>query len=229
LEEVMAMSTAPTRKVRMAEEPEPNWEVAYLFPACGQWTEEEYLELNTTRRVELVNGSIEVLPVPTISYQRMLAYLFGLLSAFVTSHDLGEILFAGTRVRLRRGQIREPDVVFLAKEHADRETDDYWKGADLVLEMVSGSKKDRKRDLVTKRAEYARAGIPEYWIVDPEKERITVLKLAGKRYTVHGEFGRGETATSVVLPGFSVDVTEVFSRAVPAAKKARKPKRKPRS
>ena len=49
-------------------------------------------------------------------------------------------------------------------EHADRMAEEYWRGADLVMEVVSGGEDDRRRDLETKVAEYARARIPEYWI-----------------------------------------------------------------
>ena len=69
-------------------------------------------------------------------------------------------------------------------------------------------------DLVTKRREYAAAGISEYWLLDPDAETITVLKLQGKKYRVHGEFAQGETAASVLLPGFQVAVKDVFDHRV---------------
>ena len=53
----------------------------------------------------------------------------------------------------------------------------------------------------------------EYWIVDPPEETLTVLTLDGEGYVEHGVFGGGETATSVLLPGFAVDVTAVFDAA----------------
>jgi len=96
-------------------------------------------------------------------------------------------------------------------EHADRRGEDFWRGADLVMEIVSPT--DRQRDLVTKRREYALAGIPEYWIVDGEQQSIIVLTLAGESYQVHGTFGPGQQAGSVLLPGFVVDVAEVFAAA----------------
>src|SRR5438445_6000451 len=99
-------------------EPEPTWEIAHLFPAQGTWCEDEYLYLETNRLVELSNGRLEVLPMPTTSHQQIVAYLFGALISFVTAGDLGTVLFAALRVRLWRGQFREPDVVFMAKAHA---------------------------------------------------------------------------------------------------------------
>jgi Uma2 family endonuclease len=197
-----------------------------LFPAQGTWSEEEYLALAGNRLVEFSDGHLEVLPVPTTSHQLLVAYLYGLLLAFVTPRVLGTVVFAPLPVRLRPGKFREPDIVFLAKEHAGRIGEEYWEGADLVLEVVSTEPADRRRDLQIKRREYARAGIPEYWIVDPVAERISVLQLAGKRYAVHGEFDRGTVASSRLLEGFTVDVTEALSRRTPAgARLSRKPRR----
>ena len=67
---------------------------------------------------------------------------------------------------------------------------------------------------MTKRNEYAQAGIPEYWVVDPEEKtiKVFVLKQLPKRYVELGNFGMGNVALSKVLPGFAVDVTEIFSR-----------------
>src|SRR5205085_516235 len=134
--------------------------------------------------------------MPTIPHQFLAAYLYGLVLAFTAPDDLGSTLFAPARVRLWRRKFREPDVIFMLKEHADRIQKQFWIGADLVMEVVSEDEENRRRDLVIKRGEYARAGIPEYWIVDPQEERIMVLRLVGKRYVVHGDFGKNEVASS---------------------------------
>ena len=77
-----------------------------------------------------------------------------------------------------------------------------------MAEIVSPD--DPERDLRVKRADYAEAGIPEYWIVNPADETITVLKLDGDAYAEHGTFRRGESATSALLAGFAVRVDAVF-------------------
>ena len=64
--------------------------------------------------------------------------------------------------------------------------------------------------MIQKRNEYARAKIPEYWIVNPLTETILVFQLKGTRYRKSGEYARGTQAVSVLLPGFSVKVAEVF-------------------
>lgn len=157
---------------------EPAWDIALLYPEQGQWSDEDYLAAteSTNRLVELSDGVVEVLPMPKTSHQAIVQYLNGLLLAFVVTRKLGRILFAPLRVRLWPGTFREPDIVLMLAKHSGRIGEDFWDGADLVMEVVSGSAEDRQRDLVNKRREYARAGIDEYWIVDPKERAITVLK-----------------------------------------------------
>lgn len=190
---------------------ELTWEIAQLFPAQGHWCEEEYLALDTNHLIELSHGQLEVLPMPTQSHQLLVIALFELLLNFVREGQLGTVLLAPMRVQLSPGKFREPDILFMRAEHDDRRSDRFWEGADLVMEIVSPD--DPERDKVTKRREYAQAGIPEYWIVDPTNASITVLTLRGQEYALHGEFVTGETASSVLLEGFSVDVSDVFSQA----------------
>ena len=92
-----------------------------------------------------------------------------------------------------------------------RRRNDYWRGADLVMEIVSPD--DPERDTHVKRRDYAEAGIPEYWIVNPVDETITVLTLAGDAYTERGVFVRGQRADSACLDGFAVGVADVFDAA----------------
>ncbi len=201
------------RAARLSEPGEPPWDVALLYPLQGSWTERDYLDLGTNHLVEFSDGCIEVLPMPTKRHQQIVRYFFLALHQFVSSRGLGEALFAPLPVRLWPGKFREPDVVFLRPqrgEHAGQP-----EGADLAVEVVREGDENRRRDVETKRLEYARARIPEYWIVDPESIRVTVLVLEDAAYREHGVFGPGETATSVVLPGFAVSVGELFSRRIP--------------
>ena len=199
----------PTTKPEDANE--LTWEIAQLFPAQGHWSEEEYLGLATNHLIEFSHGQLEVLPLPTFSHQRLVALLYRLLLGYVEERGMGVVMFAPLRIQLWSGKFREPDIVFMAAEHADRLGEQYWRGTDLVMEVVSPD--DPQRDRVTKRREYAQAGIPEYWIVDPADASITVLSLRGSEYALHGKFVSGETATSVLLDGFAVDAATVFGEA----------------
>ena len=114
-------------------------------------------------------------------------------------------------MRVRAGKFREPDLLLLRDRADPRNQDRFWLGADLVAEVVSLD--DPSRDLVVKRADYAEAGITEYWIVDPRVETVTILKLAGSDYVERSVFRRGDTATSALLDGVTVDVTALFDEA----------------
>lgn len=97
----------------------------------------------------------------------------------------------------------------MLRDRADpRYQDRFWLGTDLVAEIVSPDRPER--DLVDKRADYAEAGIPEYWIVDPRHDTVTVLTLAAGAYVEHAVYSRGDTATSPLLDGLAVDVASTF-------------------
>jgi Uma2 family endonuclease len=186
---------------------QPVWAIAERFPRQGEWTEAQYFALpEGFPRVELSDGRLEVLPMPTDRHQTLLTAMLELLIAFVGKHG-GKAL--PIRVRIGEGRVREPDCAYLLKANLHLRGD-VWSGADLVVEVVSGGAEDRVRDYVTKRREYAEARIPEYWIVDPEEERITVLLLQDGAYVIHGVFDRGATATSAVLEGFAASVDAIL-------------------
>ena len=189
---------------------EPAWGIATLFPEQGNWSAHEYLSLPGNHLVEFSEGFVEVLPMPTTSHQLVVSAMWQALRTFVRKIHLGLPLVAPLSVQLWPDKFREPDIVFMLKKHESRMGDEFWRGADLVMEVVSDDPEDRHRDLVTKRDEYARAKIPEYWIVDPKLEEITVLWLKGKKYRVHGIFKMGQIATSRLLAGFEVAVSEVL-------------------
>lgn len=190
-------------------EAEPAWEVAQLFPHQGHWSEEEYVSLTTNHLVEFSHGRIEVLPMPSEEHQDVVFRLAELLAAYVRRQGLGKVAIAPLPVQLWPGKFREPDVQFMLSQHAPRRHKNYWDGADLVVEVVSPD--DPLRDTETKRREYANAGIPEYWIVEPVPRRITVLVLEDERYSEAGIYTAGEQARSLLLPGFAVDVEALFA------------------
>ena len=204
------MSKTPTSTPRLSE---LERKITRMFSGRAASTEEEYLALGINRVIEYSDGCLEVPALPTESHQDILIFLFEALRAFVQAGRLGKVLLAARPVRLWSRKYREPDILFMKVENAHRRHEKYWDGADLVMEVVSADPKDRERDLVTKRHEYTRAGIPEYWIVDPLEQRILVLTLGGDVYDVYGEFGPGEEASSLLLPGFRVAVDDVFAAA----------------
>jgi len=178
-------------------EPEPVWE-GYLV-----------LTDHTNRMAEYVDGKIEVLPMPTTEHQEIVLYLLFMLRSFVSARKLGRALMAPLRVKVGEDQFREPDVVFMLQRNSDRVGNRYWDGADLAMEVVSEDGADR--DLVEKRREYAEAGISEYWIIDPRALSVTILRLEGAQYILQSTAMAEGQVQSALLPGFSVDVAQVFA------------------
>ena len=191
---------------------EPAWEVTYLFPPQGQWNDSDFLRIHTNQMAELVNGRLEILPMPTWRHQLIVDFLVTNFKDHIKRcGHAGVTLFAPLPSPLFPGTIREPDILYVSQENIPSGTDHYPSKLDLVMEVVSEGAEARKRDYVDKRADYARAGIAEYWIVDPEMSRVTVLSLEGCDYRVHCECNSGNTVRSAMFADFEIRVDDIFS------------------
>lgn len=196
-------------------QPEYVWELATMYPVQGEWTEEEYLNLtdHSNRRIEFCEGRLEFLEMPDEVHESMVHFLLFALRDFLKPKNLGKLYSNGIRLRIRPNQIRLPDVIFLHNDNFHARHNRVWEGADIAMEVVSTSPKDRKRDYEEKLADYSERGVAEYWIVDYEKKVVLVHKLEGGAYVVHGEYKPEQQAKSVLLEGFEVDVADLFAAA----------------
>lgn len=187
----------------------PVYELADLFPAQGDWSEERYLRFHEKMMMEFEDGFVRVLPMPTTSHQRVVLFLLQLLLAAYGAATGATILMAPIKVRLKPRSYREPDLVLMLRENADRVHEQYWDGADLVVEVVSPDHPPRDYD--EKRVDYAKAGIPEYWIVDPQTRRVLILTLEGDTYVEHSKAEVEGLAASKLLNGLTVDAKACFA------------------
>lgn len=197
---------APSMRLKLADE-ETDIDLAALQ---GLWSVEQYLKLTaqTNRLIEYTDGVIEALPMPTKYHQAISKLLFLALLA-ITQRIGGDVFYAPLRVQVRPGKFREPDLLLVVDKNDPRAQNEFWLGADLVIEIVSPDQP--KRDTETKPLEYAEANIPEYWIVNPLDKTITVLVLDGDTYTTYDIFRQGQTAQSKLLTDFSISVDAVFA------------------
>lgn len=113
--------------------------------------------------------------------------------------------------RLFPGTVREPDLLYVSPEHFPTDIRGYPDKIDLAVEIVSSGLEARKRDYIDKRIDYAKAGVAEYWIIDPEQELITVLSLQGDSYLLIGEYSSGQIAKGIFWERFSISVDQVLS------------------
>jgi Uma2 family endonuclease len=204
-----AMATVPQLSTTLPSAQEWKDLLEELLPSQGTWSEEEYLVLteHRNRLVEFTDGFLEVLPMPTDKHQAILGFLYVVFLNFIEPQG-GKVRFSPLRLRIRPGKFREPDLLLLLSAADSRRENRFWLGADLALEVVSEEKTER--DLVEKRGDYAEGRVPEYWIVNPQTETISVLRLRGDAYEEAGIYRRGESAASVLLAGFAVAVAAVF-------------------
>lgn len=190
---------------------DPAWEVSRFFPPQGMWREADYFRLHTNQMVELVAGRLDVLPTPTWLHQLIVDFLLTLIKDHLKDQRIpGVVLFAPLPIRLFEGTIREPDLLFVRPEHIPVAPDNYPKRIDLAVEVVSEGTEARERDYVDKRVDYAKARVPEYWIVDPEMHKVTILVLEGDEYRVACECGPGQLAQSQLFSGLGIDVDAIL-------------------
>ena len=87
--------------------------------------------------------------------------------------------------------------------------------ASIPRHTMSEDKESEKRDWEDKRADYERAGIPEYWVIDPQKGSVTLFALKQGRYAIHAEGRTGQKVSSALLPGLDIDVDAVMRAGHP--------------
>ena len=177
-------------------------------------TFEDYEKTSDDERYELIDGElIPMAPGPDRDHQGILVTLTVLIVRFLEQADLGRLYVAPRDVYLTGTDIVQPDLLFISNERLEIDTVGPVRGApNLVVEIRSPS--TANRDWTTKRQLYARHGVKEYWIVDPDARTVTLMLLAGDSLDVSGILGEGDTLESSVLSGFSTGVIEIF-RSVP--------------
>jgi Uma2 family endonuclease len=159
-------------------------------------------------RVELIDGVVYVTPAPRPSHQLILDNLYYMLAHHVRDAGLGRIIAAPVDVRLSHHDVVQPDLIFIRRERMTIIGDVAIDGApDLVVEILSPG--TRARDLSVKRDLYARAGVREYWVIDPPARTIEMFALEAGTFAVVPSDAAG-VARSALLPGLTLDPEVVF-------------------
>jgi Uma2 family endonuclease len=173
-----------------------------LFPDDGQ-------------RHELIDGEHYVTPSPNAGHQRILGRLHLVIGNYLEANPIGEVFFAPFDVVFSRFDVVEPDLLYLSRERAASVLlPEHVRGVpELVVEIAS--KSTRKRDQTIKRALYERAGVSQYWTVDPDKELVRVYRNGADGFGRAIELRRdaGDTLTTTLLPGLVISLERVFNSA----------------
>ncbi len=158
---------------------------------------------------ELADGVLYEMPPPTYDHQNLIDYLVRMINNFLDNTDpLMGLAVSGIGVALTERRAPTPDLVYIRAERAHLIQGSFVEGIpDLVVEVMS---QDRRRDLVIKRGWYAEAGVPEYWIMDPVGDTITVLELLSNEYVEKAALGRQDRLTTPTIPGFELGLERLF-------------------
>lgn len=182
-------------------------------PKQGFWTYDDYATIpDDGNKYEIVNGVLYMSPSPSWSHQEIVGEIFAHLRTFMRVTGLGGAFTAPIDVELAPNTTFQPDVVVLLKASQKKLKERHIVGApDLVVEVVSPTSEthDRYRKIVA----YARAGVPEYWIVAPDSKTVEVLFLEGGEYQSQGVYRGKATLPSQIVPEFMIHVEQFFVSA----------------
>ncbi len=184
--------------------------MASVQPAF-RFTYEDYRTAPPDRRYELLDGDLVLTPAPSLKHQTVQVQLGERLARFVRENALGRLFFAPCDVVLSDTDVVQPDLLFVsaARAHLLSGGENVRGAPDLVIEILSPSSAERDRGY--KRALYAMHGVAEYWLVDPAAETVWVHRLRNGELVVAHTFASGDTLCSPLLPGFALDVDDVFT------------------
>ena len=163
-------------------------------------------------KAEFINGEVIVhSPVKTKHWQAS-DFLSTLLSVYTKFKKLGSVGVEKVMITLTRNDY-EPDIVFFKNEKAAlfQKNQVFFPAPDFVVEILSS--RTASKDKGIKKTDYAAHGIREYWIIDPERQRIQQFLLLNdydKSYFEPYTFTIDEDIESFVVTGFKIPVRAIF-------------------
>ena len=162
-------------------------------------------------RYELIEGELYVSTAPELIHQRTLGKIHFAFASFLTESPIGEIVY-GPGVILSDYDGVIPDLVYLSNERRDEiATGTRIYGApNLVIEILSPGVQNMERDRKVKLKLYDKYGVDEYWIVDTRARAVEVYRREGETLKFFTTFINGEDITTLLLPGFSCSVSNLF-------------------
>src|SRR6266481_4243014 len=198
----MSIVSAPFTPKTFSPSARTEQELAYELLSEPVWNDQAYLTFSEAfnRPIELSDGHLIILHMPSLTHQRILKQFVYLAQTWLATTKRGEILFAAHPIRLWAGKYREPDAMIWLNEHKNRMGERESGPPDLALEIISPS--NEPHDLETKFQEYAQAGIPEYWIIQPQPRAVSVYTLEGQSYKLFAQVTPGQLDFSRIRPGF---------------------------
>ncbi|MFQ5490242.1 MAG: Uma2 family endonuclease [Phycisphaerae bacterium] len=177
-------------------------------------TARQYLQLEEDEvRYELVDGVVCMSPSPNCAHQQIGAQISCQIGIYLDANPLGHVMHE-IDVNLDDDLVYRPDVVFVAKGRVSPDANYITGPPDLVVEIISES--SRRYDRETKKDDYERCGVGEYWLIDPGLHAMTFYRLVDGKYVEVAP--EGNQFASQALPGFRLDLTKIKKGFPPPGK-----------
>jgi Uma2 family endonuclease len=180
----------------------------------GQYTFDDFLLLvKEHEKADLLDGVIYMASPESTDDNKLGGWLYRLMSEFAEATGQGECYYSRVAFRITDKRGPEPDVAFVVKERLHIVERGFVDGApDIAVEIVSPDSVERDYD--HKRSVYEAAGVKEYWIIDPDEQRVTFLRRQGERFVeVKPQGGRFD---SQALAGFYLTIDWLWSKQRPS-------------
>jgi Uma2 family endonuclease len=179
-------------------------------PQKRKFTYQDYLMIPGDQRYELIEGELMMTPSPVPYHQWISKNIEFELEKFVREKGQGKVFYAPCDVYLDNENVLQPDILFISEERLTIIGEKNIQGApDLVIEILSES--TAYRDMVKKKKLYARFGVKEYWLVDPEEKTVEIYILEKNSLILTKRFGEKNTLESLLLSGLKIKLTRVFA------------------
>ena len=183
-----------------------------LYAKQGEYTYEDYLKLpeEPGYRYEILDGFLVKEPSPSIQHQRVSRELLYQLMIFFNEFDpKGEIFDAPLDVTLGERNVVQPDILFISSNRREIMRKERIDGpCDLAVEILSPS--SRRKDRLKKMEIYRKAGIPHYWLLDPDEKILEAYHLKGENYSLVFTGGPEEEFAHPEFPGLKLDLGKIF-------------------
>jgi Uma2 family endonuclease len=179
-------------------------------PYAPPLTVKEYKNLpETGPRYQLIEGDLYMAPAPNRFHQDISRNLGVILANYLAAHPIGVLYSAPFDVYLTDTDVFQPDLLIVLNENRGILTDAGAEGApDFVVEILSP--KTRQLDLVNKKRVYARLGVKELWIIDPEGQEVIVYRFDSDPIEPIAKLSGEQRISSPLLPGLAIPLPEVL-------------------
>ena len=168
----------------------------------------DYMQLPEGAKYQLIKGEIIEMPSPTDTHQKILLFLTLKLGNYLMKNNIGVMRFAPLDVHLDDENVFQPDLLFIANENKHIIKDRVYGAPDMVLEVLSPS--TAYYDWEDKKEIYAKYGVKEYWIVNPQKQYIEIYKNNHAAFELVSKTKDTGLIKSEVIVGFEFELNEMF-------------------